>query len=354
MAKNVTLNANSSEGKRQLHLADFCEAASDTSPACELNGAENLTKVSGFDTVDLFSGCGGMSLGFQNAGFNIIAAYDNWEPAVLVYRKNFKHPIYKEDLRNQEVKTVIEKLKPDVIIGGPPCQDFSSAGHRNEKLGRADLTVVFSEIVIESKPRYFVMENVPRIQKSNVLKHAIALFKKAGYGLTAQVLDASYCGVPQSRKRYFLVGHQNSPDGFLTRFLHANIAESPMSIHDYLGDSLGVECYFRIPRSYNRRAIFSIYEPCVTIRAVDRPIPRDYKKHPGDLVEIGPEVRALTVIERSYMQTFPKTFIFEDNKTNLNQMIGNAVPVKLAEFVGRAIQDHAKSMRSKVAGKSKP
>ncbi|MFT8320400.1 MAG: DNA cytosine methyltransferase [Bacillus sp. (in: firmicutes)] len=299
-----------------------------------------------FNTVDLFSGCGGMSLGFQNAGFKIISAYDNWEPAVNVYKKNFKHPIHQADIGDEEVKREIEQLKPDVIIGGPPCQDFSSAGHRDESLGRAHLTIAYAEIVARSKPQYFVMENVSRIQKSNVLKHAIKLFKDAGYGLTEKVLDASYCGVPQKRKRYILVGHLNSSDGFLTEFLEENLAENPMSIHDYLGDSLGVEYYFRIPRSYNRRAVFSIYEPCVTIRGVDRPIPKGYKKHPGDLVEIGPEVRALTVIERSYMQTFPKGFIFEGVKTNLNQMIGNAVPVRLAEFVGNAIQNYANSISS--------
>lgn len=313
---------------------------------------ENVT-LSGttFNTVDLFSGCGGMSLGFQNAGFNIIAAYDNWEPAVNVYRKNFKHPINHTDIGDEKVKREIEQLKPDVVIGGPPCQDFSSAGHRDESLGRAHLTITFAEIVASSKPQYFVMENVSRIQKSDVLKHAIRLFKDAGYGLTEKVLDASYCGVPQSRKRYILVGHLNSSDGFLTEFLERNLAKTPMSIHDYLGDSLGVEYYFRIPRSYNRRAVFSIYKPCVTIRGVDRPIPKGYKKHPGDLVEIGPKVRALTVIERSYMQTFPKDFIFDGVKTNLNQMIGNAVPVKLAEFVGNAIQDYAKSINNGVREK---
>lgn len=299
-----------------------------------------------FKTIDLFSGCGGMSLGFQNTGFNIIAAYDNWKPSVVVYRKNFDHPIYEEDLNDESVKTKIELHNPDVIIGGPPCQDYSSAGHRNEKLGRAELTLTFTEIVIKSKPQYFVMENVPEIQKSDILRRAIDSFKNAGYGLTQKVLDASYCGVPQSRKRFFLIGHINSPDGFLTQFLDANLSEAPMSIHDYLGDSLGVEYYFRIPRSYNRRAVFSIYEPCVTMRGVDRPVPPGYKKHPGDLVEIGPKVRALTLIERSYIQTFPKSFIFEGTKTNLNQMIGNAVPVKLAEFVGRAIQNYAESIRT--------
>ena len=110
-----------------------------------------------------------------------------------------------------------------------------------------------------------------------------------------------------------------------------------MTIFDYLGDSLGVEYYFRIPRSYNRRAIFSIYEPCVTVRGVDRPVPKNYKKHPGDLVEISNKVRALTVKERSYIQTFPRNFIFEGTKTNLNQMIGNAVPVEMANYVGKVL-----------------
>jgi DNA (cytosine-5)-methyltransferase 1 len=110
-----------------------------------------------------------------------------------------------------------------------------------------------------------------------------------------------------------------------------------MTMYDYFGDSLGVEYYFRVPRSYNRRGVFSIYEPCQTIRGVDRPIPSGYKGHPSDPVEIGPKVRALTVLERSYVQTFPKTFKFEGTKSSLNQMIGNAVPVKLAEHIANAI-----------------
>ena len=86
----------------------------------------------------------------------------------------------------------------------------------------------------------------------------------------------------------------------------------------------------------------SIYEPCQTIRGVDRPIPPGYQGHPSDPVPIGPQVRALTILERSYVQTFPKEFIFKGNKTNLNQMIGNAVPVKLAEYVASAILEYDK------------
>ena len=93
------------------------------------------------DTIDLFCGCGGMSLGFQNAGVRIVAAYDNWEPAINVYKKNFGHPIYSEDLSNEEIQNKIANMHPDLIIGGPPCQDFSSAGHRNELFLKHDRSI---------------------------------------------------------------------------------------------------------------------------------------------------------------------------------------------------------------------
>ena len=137
-----------------------------------------------YKTIDLFSGCGGMSLGFQNAGFEILAAYDNWKPAVDVYELNFEHPIYSEDLADEKVQKRIKAFKPNVIIGGPPCQDFSSAGHRDENLGRAVLTYTYRDIILRIKPKYFVMENVPEITKSAILKEIKDSFKEAGYGLT--------------------------------------------------------------------------------------------------------------------------------------------------------------------------
>jgi DNA (cytosine-5)-methyltransferase 1 len=296
--------------------------------------------MNSYTAIDLFSGCGGMSLGFQNAGFNILAAFDKWEPAVNVYRKNFKHPIYAADLSDVETQKMIRELNPEIIFGGPPCQDFSSAGHRNVNLGRAALTITYSEIVLGARPQYFVMENVPEVTKSEQLKEIKKVFSDAGYGLTDMIIDASLCNVPQSRKRYFLIGKLGAKDGFLEYRLKSKLADKPTTMYDYLGDSLGVEYYFRVPRSYSRRGVFSIYEPCQTIRGVDRPIPKGYVGHPSDPVEIGPKVRALTAIERSYIQTFPKTFIFEGSKSDINQMVGNAVPVNLAEYVAKAIIDY--------------
>ncbi len=300
-------------------------------------------------TIDLFSGCGGLSLGFQNAGFNIQAAFDNWDSALAVYKANFDHPIHKLDLASNEAPKTIYQLNPDMIIGGPPCQDFSSAGKRDESLGRADLTISFANIVEFCQPQWFLMENVARITKSPILNEAITIFKRAGYGISYEILDASLCGVPQARKRFFMIGHLNAEDGFLNEYLKKNQAKIPMNLADYFGDSLGLEHYYRHPRSYQRRGIFSIYEPSPTIRGVNRPIPKGYKKHEGDLVEITDNIRPLTTIERSYIQTFPKNFIFDRNKTELEQLIGNAVPVKLAEFVANCILEY---IEDKAKGKT--
>ncbi len=292
------------------------------------------------EVVDLFSGCGGLSLGFQNSGFEIMAAFDKWEPAAKVYRDNFDHPIYDTDLGSHEGLDFVKRLKPQMIIGGPPCQDFSSAGKRDETLGRADLTISYANIVAAAKPEWFVMENVERIIKSHILKEALQIFKNEGYGISYQVLDASFCGVPQSRKRFFLIGHLRSIDNFLNPYFNKNQASKQMTLYDYFGNSLGVEYYYRHPRSYARRGIFSIYEPSPTIRGVNRPIPKGYNKHDGDPVEITEKVRPLTTKERSLIQTFPEDFIFNGSKTVLEQIIGNAVPVNLAEFVAGCIKEY--------------
>ena len=287
-------------------------------------------------TIDLFCGCGGMSLGFQNAGFDIVAAYDNWDPAIDIYRRNFNHPIFKADLNKEEPIIEIEKANPDMIIGGPPCQDFSIAGQRNMG-ARANLTIRYAEIISRLKPKWFVMENVYNIERMPVLPKATAIIKEAGYGITTRILNASYCGVPQARMRFFMIGHLGDRDGFLGELLDQRLNKTPMTVYDYLGDSLHTEFYYMHPRSYNRRAVFSIYEPSATIRGVNRPIPEGYKKHPADKADITNGVRALTSKERSYIQTFPDSFVFEGNKTDVEQAIGNAVPVKLAEYVATCI-----------------
>jgi DNA (cytosine-5)-methyltransferase 1 len=206
------------------------------------------------------------------------------------------------------------------------------------------LTYHYANIVSEIKPQYFVMENVERIKKSAILSDIIEQFKAIGYGLTPVILDASYCNVPQARTRFFLIGHMGGVDNALLPHLAENLSESKMTIRDYLGSELGLDYYYRHPRNYSRRGVFSIDEPSPTVRGVNRPVPPTYKKHDGDAEEADlSTLRPLTTIERSYLQTFPKGFVFEGTKTNLEQMIGNAVPVNLATYVASAILSYANS-----------
>lgn len=287
--------------------------------------------------IDLFSGCGGMSLGFQNAGFEIIAAFDNWLPVIKTYSKNFNHPIFQKDLSDLSVIEQLKAYNADIIIGGPPCQDFSIAGKRNFSSNRANLTITYSTIISAIRPKWFVMENVYNIERFPVLEKALANFAQAGYGVTKGVFDASFMGVPQMRKRYFVIGKLKSKNGFLDSELQSNLSKKRTTVKDYLGSSLNSQFYYMHPRSYNRRAIFSINEPSSTIRGVNRPIPSSYVPHPGDKTIDLTKVKSLTFKERSYLQTFPENFIFDGNRSNVEQMIGNAVPVKMAEFIAKAI-----------------
>lgn len=292
------------------------------------------------NTVDLFAGCGGMSLGFQNAGFNLVAAFEFWDIAAKCYEENFNHPVFKSDLSN--VKSAVEQIRrfsPELIIGGPPCQDFSHAGKRVES-SRASLTESYAKIIENIKPQYFVMENVDRAQKSKAFEKAENIFKNAGYGLTKIVLDASKCGVPQKRKRFFCIGALGKDDDFMKKNLESGLSQKSTTLRDYFGDTLDFEYYYRHPRNYNRRAIFSIDEPAPTIRGVNRPVPKGYPGHPNDACPISENIRALTTLERSLIQTFPATFKWCGNKTEMEQMIGNAVPVKLAEYVALKLKQY--------------
>ena len=273
--------------------------------------------------IDLFAGCGGMSLGFGNVGFDIVAAFD----------------IYKKDLGADDVIQQISDLHPDIIMGGPPCQDYSIAGKR--ELGkRANLTIRFAEIVSTVKPTWVVFENVYNIERFSTVTVLKQMLSDAGYGITTQVLDASRCGVPQKRQRFFLVGKLGERDGFLDEALTSNLSNKQMTVRDYLGDTLNTEFYYMHPRSYNRRAVFSIDEPAATIRGINRPIPENYKRHHADKADICDGVRALTTRERGYIQTFPDSFKFPGAKTDVELAIGNAVPPALAMYVANCIKQY--------------
>lgn len=298
--------------------------------------------------VDLFAGCGGMSLGFESAGYEILCAYDNWQPAIDIYEKNFQHPIRKADLSQDDVTEDIKLLSPDMIIGGPPCQDFSIAGKLNLTGKRANLTRTFCHIVSTVKPTWFVMENVSTIERSPIFTEVLSSFKEAGYGITKMVIDASRVGVPQIRKRYFVIGHLNDNDDFLKEQLVSGFSAERMTIREYFKDMpLKTDYIYQHPRNYNRRGVFSIDEPCSTIRSVNRPIPSNYVPHSADKTTDMSKVRPLTTKERSLAQSFPLPFQFIGSLSAIEQAIGNAVPVKLAQYVGNAILQYEHMLDNK-------
>ncbi len=275
-----------------------------------------------------------MSRGFCDAGFRVVAGFDSWTPAVETYRKNFRHDCHDLDLYRAEAVDVVAACKPDIIFGGPPCQDYSPAvarnGERAETKERAGLTVRFAEIVRAVRPSLFVLENVPAIKGSYALARARVIFRRAGYGLSGVVLDACYCGVPQHRRRFFLIGRLEARHGFLDGFLRRGLAATPMTVRDYLPD-IGTDRYHSHPMRNDLRCVFPIDEPAPTMRCENRPVPPHARKH---------GVRALTTMERALIQTFPTGFRFSGSAKEQEKLIGNAVPVNLARHVASAVLEY--------------
>ena len=291
--------------------------------------------------ADLFCGCGGLSSGFQAAGHEIIFAADTWSRARLAYDGNFDHASHRLDLSDViEAAHTVSQKAPEIIIGGPPCQDFSVAGLRTEA-ANADLTVAFAEIVRTCRPMWFVMENVPAAASSKAWAIARRRFSNTGYGLTELTLDASRYGVPQLRKRVFMIGRMGDEDGFLDVDILLRETDDALTVRDYLGDELGVEFYYRHPRHWDRRAIYSIDEPAATVRSTNRPIPPKYKSHPLDRAPIE-GIKPLSCHQRARLQTFRRDFTFDESLAawEVDMMVANAVPVGLAEVLAECIMDY--------------
>ena len=202
----------------------------------------------GMRAVDLFCGVGGLSAGLANAGIEVVAAYDNWSRAVTTYNRNLRDHAMVLDLRNVvEAVREINRHAPDLIVGGPPCQDFSTAGHRVE--GRhANLTLAFAEVVAACKPRFVLMENVPQARLSRAYATMRSMLEPE-YVFGETLLDASRCGVPQARKRFFSLGTLQEK-GVVDAFVACAdelTSRYRLTVKEYLGDDIDVEYYYRHP-----------------------------------------------------------------------------------------------------------
>lgn len=294
--------------------------------------------------VELFAGAGGMSFGLRQAGMDVRLAYDWSMPARRVYAANLKHSGWKTgafvaDVGRfpQLVESILEQ-KPDLIAGGPPCQDFSSAGKMIEG-SRAQLTGYYAQLISVVKPEWFILENVERAIHAEQYKSAKETLRRAGYGFSENVLVASRYGTPQNRKRLFLIGRLGEQDGFLDSALLAAASPKPMTIRDAVGDRFGNGIYL-YPRHTYKKRLWSVDEPSATIRSSSsRPYPEGYVPVEGDAEFEGRPYEPY-LEDFATLQGFPEHWDWGDeHPEDIMLMIANAVPPPLARAVGKCILD---------------
>ena len=294
--------------------------------------------------MDLFCGAGGMSLGLRKAGFDVVAAFDNWADAIDVHNLNMgEGSAHLMDL--SDVDAFVDAARrieprPDLVAGGPPCQDFSSAGHRVEG-ARAQLTDAFAEAAAALEPKVVLMENVPMVIGSMALRRAVSVLEEAGYDYAIHVLDASLYRVPQARKRAFLTAWRSDlgiDPAQWVGVVDSMAAHRPLTVRQYMGREIDIDFYYKNPRYMSNRGVWSVDAPAPTITSKNDQVVPSYRGSASDPVDAR-SVRTLTDEERARVQTFPRKWDWGDSASaaSLRKMVGNAVPVNMARAVGRSI-----------------
>jgi len=336
--------------------------------------------------IDLFSGCGGLSQGFLDAGLNVTLGVDHWKDAIDTFNHN--HDESKglvADLLNETPESIRQKTgikSADIIIGGPPCQGFSLAGKRLVEDERNELYKAFVHFVEFYTPKAFLMENVPNILSmgGGIVKNKIIHdFEKLGYTVNTGVLMASKYGVPQNRRRAFFIGFKN---GHLFNFPEAD-TEMPITSEDAISDltdnSLEDSSPYPVaPKSaYQKemrqgaKGVFNheiTHHKEKTIEIISmvpdggnyKNLPEEHKntrnvniawtrlnsQKPSFTIDTGHRHhfhyrfnRVPTVRESARIQSFKDDFVFLGSKTSQYKQVGNAVPPLLAKKLAIAITE---------------
>lgn len=355
-----------------------------------------------YNVIDLFSGAGGLSQGFLQANYNVLAGIDFDDAALLTYEHNIHGAkALKEDLFNvkdslKDIEEALNGNKVDVIIAGPPCQGFSLTGSRDINDSRNKLYVAVVEAVKHFQPKAFLIENVPgmaTLYKGAVKQQIINTFEDMGYSVsvTDKPLIAADYGVPQIRKRMFFVGFRkdlgysyfNFPKPYLTPENYISTSDAISDLPS-LENDLGSEItdYICLPQSayqsLMRKNATKIYNhvgtkhtdevkwvishvpeggnhkdlpPGVgTSRKFNEAWTRYHSQKPSKTIDTGHRNhfhykwnRVPTVRENARLQSFPDTFKFLGTKTQQNRQVGNAVPPLLAQAIGEAMLVHLES-----------
>jgi DNA (cytosine-5)-methyltransferase 1 len=294
--------------------------------------------------VSLFSGAGGLDLGFIKAGHEIIWANDNFQDAVKTYRKNIGDHIVCEDISKIPSEAIPDH---DILIGGFPCQGFSVANsNRGENDERNKLYLELLRVLVDKQPKFFLAENVKGIlslMHGKIFEMIISDFEKAGYRVKYKVLNAANYGVPQKRERVIILGVRNDIDFVLkhpepTHIEGSNLfgdKKSWVSIGEALSDipepeeehNLTNHTYSKFKLKFNgylgNRAI-DPNKPAPTVTA------RGDEKGGVVVLHHPNNHRRMSVRELALAQSFPIDFLFEGNNSSAYRQIGNAVPPLLA------------------------
>jgi DNA-cytosine methyltransferase len=311
------------------------------------------------NVIDLFCGCGGMSKGLYDAGFNIIAGIDIWDKAINNYKKNFHHYAICADLLNlspEKFNNLYNKENKiiDLIVGGPPCQGFSIAGKRNTKDPRNSLFMEYVKYINYYNPKSFIMENVMGIlsmktDKNEKFIDIILSQFNINYNCIITKLYASDFEVPQNRRRVIIIGIRKDlniipdiPKPILTienRIPIKNILlpKNEVTINHYLSEKAMLGIQNKKKKSKEKGNGFG-----AQFLDLDKPsytIPARYWKDGYDaLVKYNDkEIRRLTILELKRIQTFPDNYILEGSKKDIIIQIGNAVACKFAYHLGKYI-----------------
>jgi len=306
--------------------------------------------------VELFAGIGGLGLGLEQAGLQMLTGYEKWDKAIDVWAWNNKSKAFQIDLGDVAAASLhIMGASPQVIVGGPPCQDYSEAG--KGVLGKnAAMTQAFAMIIAVVRPQWFIFENTRRAPLSLNYRQARAIWKRAGYGLTEILLDASYYGTPQTRKRYFCIGRLGEVDGFLDSAIIDAASKNQVPVRSILDPD-------RFPDDAEliRRGGYFVrpYTGGKGVHRLDRPAPtiiRSSTGKPNKAYRTNPHPTDHMTYDKAFqlkehqamrIQGFPADFDMggyrlrrkgkEYAKRDIMQMIANAVPPPLAEKIGEVI-----------------